>query len=142
MVLGDFEARLARLAEVLTARLVEEMPSVAIRRALLQVAEDYESERERILQRVDLMIASPAVRARSLEIQAQWEDRIATAFARRLGVEGDFDPRSRILAAVTLGAMRIAQRRWLVGGGSERLPTLVTETLDLLDQGTASLDPE
>lgn len=140
VVLGDFEARFERLIELLCSRIGQDHPSAAIRRALLEVAEDYETEREQILLRTKLMLASPAVHARSLEMQARWEDKVATTFAARFGVDTDSDPRPRIFAAVTLGAMRIAQRRWVEGDNDVRLPELITETLDLLDAGTANLD--
>lgn len=139
VVLGDYEARLVRLAEVLSARPPDEPPSTAIRRALLEVAEDYEAERERLLLRARLTIATPAVLARSLELQTRWEDLIASTIAARLGVEPDDDLRPRLFAAVTLAGMRVAQRRWLTDGGSARLPALVTDTLDLLDHGLGDI---
>lgn len=140
VVLEEFEIRLARLTELLSVQAGKERPSTTIRNALLAVAKDYEAESEQIMLRVKLTLASPTVRAGSLELQARWEDKIAATFAASLGVDTDEDPRPRILAAITLGAMRIAQRRWVAGGGRARLPDLITETLDVLDRGAGYLD--
>jgi AcrR family transcriptional regulator len=139
VVLGDFEARLVRLTELLATRPPDEPPTTAIRRALLEVAEDYQAERERLLLRARLTLATPSVLARSLELQTRWEEVIADTVAGRLGVDADTDLRPRLMAAVTLAAMRVAQRRWLTDDGTARLPELVTETLDLLDDGLAGL---
>ena len=139
VVLGDFEARLARLTELLAVRPPDEPPTTAIRRALLEVAEDYQAERERLLLRARLTLATPSVLARSLELQTRWEEVIADTVAGRLGVDADTDLRPRLMAAVTLAAMRVAQRRWLTDDGTAQLPELVTETLDLLDHGLADL---
>lgn len=138
VVLGDIEDRLARLAQILSGHLAEHPPPTAIRRALLEVAEDYGAEREQILLRARITLAAPAVLARSLELQTQWEDTIAASFAASFGTDVDVDPRPRVLAAATIAAMRIAQRRWLAGQGVASLPELLVETLDLIETGTGN----
>ncbi len=139
VVLGDFDARLELLREALARRLARDAPSTALRRALLEVAEDYQAEREQILLRLRITQAAPSVRARSLDLQAQWEERIAATFAASFGVDPGDDPRPSILAAVAVAAMRIGQRRWLAEWGAARLPDLITEALDLFDAGTGRL---
>lgn len=139
VVLGDYEARLARLTERLATRPADEPPLAAIRAALLAVATDYEAERERLLQRARIVADTPSVLARSLEVHARWEEAVAHTIARRLGVGMDDDLRPGLTAAVTVAAMRVAQQRWLASDGTTPLPTLLGEALDLLEAGLGRL---
>lgn len=142
VVLGDYDVRLRRLAERLGDRPSQEAAATAVRNALLEVAADYATERERLLLRARLTAQTPSVLARSLALQHQWEEVVAGAVADRLHVDVATDPRPRLLAAATLSAMRVAQRRWLETGGATPLPTLLVEHLDLLEGGLSGFDAE
>lgn len=140
VVLAAYERRLARLVDVLAARPDDEPPLTTLRASLLTVAEDYQRARDELLDRVRLIATTPSIHARSLELQSRWEERIAEAVARRLDVEVERDLRPRLLASVTFAAMRVAQRRWLQDEQADDLPALVTEALDLLEQGLTGPD--
>ncbi len=142
VVHGDYEARLSRLTEGLGDRPPHESAATAVRNALLEVAADYTAEWERLLLRARLTAGNPSVLARSLALQHQWEEVVAGAVADRLQVDVAADPRPRLLAAATLSAMRVAQRRWLETGGATPLPTLLVEHLDLLERGLRGFDAE
>jgi AcrR family transcriptional regulator len=140
VVLADHQRRLERLVVVLADRPDDEAPMRALRSALLEVATDFEAERDAILLRARLVIGNPSVLARSLWIQADWEPAIARTMAARLGIRVDDDVRPRLIAAATLAAMRVAQQRWVVDEGHTPLPALVGEALDLLERGLAPGD--
>jgi len=135
VVLADHQARLEQLVEALATRPADETPAQAVRAALLEVAVDYEVERDRLLQRARLIADNPAVLARSLSLQARWEEAIAGTVATRIGTQADRDLRPRLVAAATLAAMRVAQQRWVADEGDTPLPALLGEALDLLERG-------
>jgi AcrR family transcriptional regulator len=139
VVLADHDGRLARLREVLARRPADEAPLAAVRAALLEVADDYLEERDRLLVAARIMAGAPTVLARSLERQTHWEEAIAEVVAVRLGVDVVRDVRPRLVAAVTLAAMRVTQRAWLAAGGTDDLPERMADALDLLERGLGSI---
>lgn len=139
-VLAEFDDRLARLGEALARRPPDEAPLAAVRGALLTVAGDYEQARDRLLVRARLIAATPALFARNLQLHARWEEVVAEAVAGRLGVDRDADPRPRLVATAAIGAMRVAQTRWLAEDGASSLPAHVAEALDLLEGGLGRLN--
>lgn len=142
VVLADHDARLGRLRQLLAQRPPDEAPLQAVRGALLEVADDYLAERDRLLVGARIMMGAPTVLARSLERQTHWEEAIAEVVAQRLGVDVVHDVRPRLVAAVTLAAMRVSRRAWLAGGGTDDLPTRMTYALDLLERGLGSIADE
>lgn len=134
VVLADYAQRLERIVEELAGRPGSEEPWDALRASLLAVAADYEAEREQLMVRFGIMAGNPSVFARSLALQAGWEDTLATAMADRLGAEpGDVTP--RLMAAAALAAMRSSIRHWLVTGHAEPLPCLVSACFERLGRG-------
>jgi AcrR family transcriptional regulator len=85
--------RLELLRTQLANRPPDESPLLAVRQAMVAMAEDYEADREDLFLRTRLMADTPSLVGRSLEIQQQWELVIADAVAARLGVAVDADLR-------------------------------------------------
>lgn len=138
VVLADYAQRLERIVEELAGRPGSEKPWDALRASLLAVATDYEAEREQLMVRFGIMAGNPSVFARSLALQAGWEDTLTTAMADRLGPEpGDVTP--RLMAAAALAAMRSSIRHWLVTGHEEPLPSLVSDCFERLGRGFAEV---
>jgi AcrR family transcriptional regulator len=138
VVLADYAQRLERIVGELAGRPGSEEPWDALRASLLVVAADYEAEREQLMVRFRIMAENPSVFARSLALQAGWEDALVTTMADRLGSEpGDLTP--RLMAAAALAAMRSSIRHWLVTGHAEPLPSLVTRCFDRLGSGFAGV---
>lgn len=137
VVLADYADRLARISAVLAERPPVEEPWTALENAFLAVAADYDLERGVLLQRFRIMMTTPSVFARSLQLQAGWEDAVAEAIAERLGIEPDEDIAPRLMAAAALAAMRAAMRHWLAHGGSGTLPEQVRACFGVLATGLA-----
>lgn len=134
VVLADYAQRLERIVDELARRPASEEPWDALRASLLAVAADYEAEREQLMVRFGIMAECPSVFARSLALQAGWEDTLVTTMADRLGAEpGDVTP--RLMAAAALAAMRSSIRHWLVTGHAEPLPSLVSDCFERLGRG-------
>jgi AcrR family transcriptional regulator len=139
VVLADYTDRLERIIDALGDRPPEEAPWTALERAFLAVAGDYEAERTELGRRFRIMMATPSVYARSLQLQAGWEDAVAEAIAERTDIGSDDDLAPRLLAAAALAAMRASLRHWLAHGGAVPLPGHVRDCFALLATGLGSV---
>ncbi|MFP5450304.1 MAG: TetR family transcriptional regulator [Thermoleophilia bacterium] len=137
VVLADYADRLTRITDLLGARPPSEPAWSALRAAFLVVSADYETERPGLIRRFRIMAATPSVSARSLQLQADWENRLAEVIARRASARPDGDIDARLLASAALAAMRSSLRHWLATEGSEPLPSLVEGCFARLAAGLA-----
>ena len=135
VLLTDHAKGIEALREALAAGPADEPPLTALRRAIMSMASGYEEQRERMLQRAMIMRQSPSLEVRSLGHQRVGEQAVTDLMAEWLGVDPAVDLRPGVVAATTLGALRVAFQAWLADGGTSHLPTLVNEALDLLDGG-------
>ncbi len=103
VILSDYTDRLKRIVSVLTERPPEEHAWQALQQAFLVVAADYESEKAQLLRRFRIMATTPSVFARSLQLQAGWEDALAEALAGRLVVDRSTDVTPRLMASTASG---------------------------------------
>lgn len=134
LVLADYDERLGRIVEELTRRPTDEPAWDALRASFAAVASDYQAQAARISRRFELMLATPTVFARSLQLQAGWEQTIAQRLARR-DSSGPGDPAPRLLAAAALAVMRSSVQHWLATGRTVALPDLVRDGFDRLGEG-------
>ena len=90
--------------------------------------------REEMLQRLDLVLQVPAIRARMGEnIQATC-DLLAQCLARRSG-RTDPDLETRVLVGAMLGGWQQAMLHWAADGGSGDLLRMTEDTFDTLVRG-------
>lgn len=139
VVLADYATRLDRLIRELAGRARSERPWTALRMAFLTVASDYEAERDQLVRRFRIMAATPSVAARSLQLQAGWEDALVAALTRRIGIELDSDITPRLLASAALAALRSSLGHWLATGCRVRLPDLVDACFSHLAAGLGGI---
>lgn len=137
VVLADYAGRLERIIGELEKRPVSEDPWNAVRASFLLVAHDYESERQKLIRRFVIIAANPSVYARSLQLQAGWEDELTTALTRRMDT-GPNDITPRLLAAAALACMRSTLRHWLATGHQTSLPELAAHCFDQMSEGFAA----
>lgn len=135
VVLADYSRRQERIVGELTGRPDDEAPWTSLKASFLAVASDYETEREQLLRRGIIMATNPSVFARSLQLQAGWEDSLTHALTERMPKIDDASITPRLLAASALAAMRSSLRHWLETGGTEPLPQLVGKCFDRLSNG-------
>jgi len=134
VVLADYADRLNRIIDELDRRPTNEAPWAALQAAFAAVAIDYQSQRSALIRRFTIMIDAPSVYARSLQLQAGWEDTLSETIAVRAGTDSA-DPAPRLLAAAGLAAMRASLRHWLETGHKEPLPDIVGEAFTRLSEG-------
>lgn len=116
------------------ARDSSEAPWSALRGAFVVVASDYSSQRRELIRRFVIMTDNPSVYARSLQLQAGWEDALADFLADRAGTRAN-DVMPPLMAAAALACMRSSLRHWLITGHRSQLPALVAECFDHLSEG-------
>lgn len=112
----------AGMCAELAARPAGEPPSVALRRAVwvaMAACADGVDHSGRALRVVQLILRTPALRARFLEHQGQWRDDLAVEAARRLGLDPEADLYPRLAAGAALAAFDTVLRRWSDSGGAE-----------------------
>lgn len=137
VVLADYAGRLERIIEVLGQRATAEVPWTALRAAFVEVASDYATERDELARRFEIMASNPSVYARSLHLQAGWEQALAGVLDARIGNGvGDIEP--RLMAAAALACMRSSLQHWLLTGHEASLPELIEACFDRLATGLAS----
>ncbi len=135
VLLTDHQKGLEQLRRALAERPAGEPALTALRRAVQSMASSYEDQRERLLRRAIVMRQTPSLEIRSLGHQRTGEQAVTDLMAEWLGVDPVKDLRPGVVAATTMGALRVAFNAWLADGGESHLPTLVDEALDLLDGG-------
>lgn len=136
LVLADYSDRLGRILHELDQRPTEEPAWHALRASFAVVASDYAAEADRLARRFRIMVAAPSVQARSLQLQAGWEQSLAAKLSTRMAADRD-DPTPRLIAATALAVMRASLQHWLTVPGAADLPVLVQAGFDQLGAGLA-----
>jgi AcrR family transcriptional regulator len=109
-----------------------ETPFAALRRALLQMASVYISNRREVVDRYRIVQSSPTLVARELELDRSWERAMQEAL--RSGAGQRADRRARLLAGATMGLVRAGLSEWFESGGRLDLRALGREALALLER--------
>jgi AcrR family transcriptional regulator len=120
------EATGAMIAAALAERPSEEDDWMALRSAFKASIDRYLENPDRALARARLMLENPSLRARRLEVHADWSGEICRALAER--TEGNADSMQiEGVVAAALGAFDAATTRWGVSSG-EDLVVLIDES--------------
>jgi AcrR family transcriptional regulator len=98
----------------------------------------YRRDPERLLQRVQLSMNVPEVRARFLEEQSNGVAALASLFARKRGTESD-ELRMRVIGSSLLAAVIVAIDVWQQDGGKNDLLALLDQVTDALAAGMCEL---
>ncbi len=137
VVLADYATRLEHIIDDLAQRPEGEGPWAALRASFVVVAADYSAQRDQLVRRFAIMAENSSVYARSLELQAGWEDALADVITERLGSKVD-DIGARLMAAAALACMRSSLQHWLLTGHETPLPELIEGCFDRLAHGLAT----
>jgi AcrR family transcriptional regulator len=117
------------LVAFVAARPDDEPAVEALRRGIVDgLAEFYDQDRERLLERIKLAFRIPALHPRLWQQQAGWAAEMAQILAGRLGARPD-DLKVRALAAAIAAALFVAIEQWQAQDGRCDLRTLIDEAL-------------
>ncbi|MET8681782.1 TetR family transcriptional regulator [Streptomyces sp. NPDC004647] len=108
----------------LAGRPAQEPPSVALRHTVWVSIDACAGHADQALRVVQLILCTPALRARFLERQAQWRDGLAAEVADRLGLDPATDLYPQLAAGIALTAFDTVLQRWSDSDGAEDPATL------------------
>lgn len=118
----------------LASRPIEEQPSVALRHTVWVSMAACADHSDRALRVVQLILRTPALRARFLERQDQWRDDLAAELAQRLGLDPDTELYPQLAAGMALTAFDTVLQRWSGSDGAE-------DPAELTDRAFAVIAP-
>jgi AcrR family transcriptional regulator len=127
-VFAQQEATGEVIAAALAARPPEEDHWSALRSAFMASIDRYLEDPDRSLARARLILENPSLRARRLEVHANWSAEICEALAARTGGRADSMPIEGVVAA-SLGAFDAATTHWGASGGGD-LVALIDESFE------------
>ena len=127
----------AQMCAELSARPDDEPHAPALRHALSVFTSLCDADPDRTLHVSRLILDTPALLARFLERQSQWQAEMAGILARRAGVEPDADLRPALAAGVALTAFQTGLRRWVDSDGTKAMDELVDQAFAMI---TPALD--
>ena len=130
---GDMDELRDRVRSALLERPADEPVILAVRHAIMTLADDFAVDRDHRFLQAKLAAAYPSVSAYSRAVvQADWERALIEAISERIGVDPLVDPRPEIVAGAAMSALRVSIRRWTASGGAEDLPDLVADSFAAL----------
>ncbi|MGW5612030.1 TetR family transcriptional regulator [Streptomyces sp. NPDC003753] len=103
----------------LASRPIEEQPSASLQHTVWVSMAACADHSDRALRVVQLILRTPALRARFLERQDQWRDDLAAELAQRLGLDPDADLYPQLAAGMALTAFDAVLQRWSGSDGAE-----------------------
>ncbi|MER6792357.1 TetR family transcriptional regulator [Amycolatopsis mediterranei] len=127
----------AQMCAELRARPGDEPPALALRHAVSVFTSICRVDRERTLRVSRLILDTPALLARFLERQSQWQAEMAGILARRTGLVPDTDLRPALAAGVALTAFQTGLRHWVDNDGTTAIDELVDQAFVMI---TPALD--
>jgi AcrR family transcriptional regulator len=122
------EATGAVIAATLAERPPEEDHWTALQSAFKAATDRYLEDPERALARSRLILDNPSLRARRLEVHADWSPAICGALATRMGGDAESMKIEGVVAAA-LGAFDAATTRWGASDGGD-LIALIDESFE------------
>ncbi|HEX6682383.1 MAG TPA: TetR family transcriptional regulator [Candidatus Limnocylindrales bacterium] len=116
-------------------------PVAALRRTLRELIDAMgPAEKEELLLRARLQLATPALRARLLTSQTSTVNTLSAAVAQRTGRDED-DLEVQAFTGAVIGCILPALARWVSSEGKASFPELAEICLAQLESGFANLSP-
>jgi AcrR family transcriptional regulator len=138
VVFSEHERRIGIFRELLARHGERCGPAEKVRRTLRDFAEEYQRNRARLLAEYRIVVGSPVLIARDVELDIEFEEAIAEALGAGRKRNAAAARRARILAGAVFGAVRAVMQLWFEKGCRPRLADLGQEGLQIID---ASLEP-
>jgi AcrR family transcriptional regulator len=135
LVFPNREERLEAFRTFLQGHPPTQNPFDTLRAATRVWGAEYNEARDRILAQQRLVESSGALVSREREIDREWEQEIAAAFARMTGADSRSDLWARVLAGAIMGVIRATMTYWFEGGGEADLVALGLDAIDKLESG-------
>jgi AcrR family transcriptional regulator len=135
-VVGVDPGLVAELADAVRERPADELPVIALTRALLQTSSDPESA-EGWVQRTELVGRHPSLLPRHLAAMAEVEEALTVSIADRLGTSAEDDPFPGALVASVVAVLRSTFAWWMRSDRRMPLDAVLAESFATLTSGFA-----
>ena len=130
---------LRRLEAALDARPPEESVIVALRGAMLELAQRYEADRDTVLTWTAVVAAAPSLVTRLGPYQHAFFETLLEFIRERGSVDDDNELDVFVAISAILAATNAASTCWVDGGAREPLVPMVGRAFDLVENGLANL---
>lgn len=110
-------------------------PFAAVRAAVREDLVELEADPVHLRERLTVLMTTPALLPRLVEMSTTDERELTLAVAERTGLDADTDLLPALLAAVVSAALRVSLLRWYAQDGTAPLTALADEALDALAAG-------
>nr|WP_246215081.1 TetR family transcriptional regulator [Modestobacter muralis] len=124
-----------RLSTRLRAVPADLAPFAAVRAAARAELVELEADPAGLRERMTVLMSTPSLLPRLVEMSATDEREFALAVAERTGADADTDLLPALLSAVVSAALRVSLLRWHAQGGTTPLTALADEALDAVAAG-------
>lgn len=135
LVFPHREERLTTFIAFLKEHEQVENPFDSLRLATQVFGAQYNENKDHFLAQQAVILASPALMARELEIDKDWEEAIANAFSARSGNNAEDDLWARVLAGAIMGVVRATMTYWFDRNSQDDLTQLGLDALNYLERG-------
>lgn len=135
VLFADADAERTHLLNVLASVPPEVPPLRALQTAVLEVAADYEHQRDALLLRHRIVTDTPSLRSRVADRHHCWESAVIAELRRGGRSAGMSELTLRLSVAVATTALRVATDVWIDGDGEADLHSLLSDALERLRSG-------
>ncbi|MDQ6726333.1 MAG: TetR family transcriptional regulator [Actinomycetota bacterium] len=135
VLFADADVQRAHLMDVLASLPPELPPLRALQAAVLEVAGDYEDQRDALLLRHRIVAATPSLHGRVADRHHCWESEVIAELRRSGRGAGMSELTLRLSVAAATTALGVATDVWIEGKGEGDLRALLSEALDRLRAG-------
>ena len=135
VLFADSEAHCDRIVELLHERESDESLLDALQRAVVQVADEYQLDRELKVLRHRIISTTPSLQRRAAEQSQSWDAQILEELRPRKRVDAGEELRLRLTVATATTALRVASEVWMARGGKGDLTAVLSDALDQLRAG-------
>ena len=115
---------------------------LTMRGAFLAMAERYMATRDEHLRYMRIITVSPALVARSVALDIEWEETIASAWRKKLGRVPGADWQAGMAAGAIMGVVNFAMSQWYRGECRQHLPDFIDPAFELLSNGLGGAEKQ
>lgn len=110
-------------------------PLETVRQGLKGIAELYQQSWKDHLKYQNIISSSPHTLARSIQLDADWENGIADLWKDGRHLSDEQTHRANLIAGIIMGAVKVVMEKWYAGDCRENLVEMGETAMDLVENG-------
>ena len=132
---AESDAQKGRLLASLAEQPPDRSPLDALHAAMLELADVYVEQRDRLRQRHRIVRDTPSLRSRAAERQQRWETDLVEQLRLSSAASKWRDLDLRLMVAATTAALRVAVEEWIDGDDARDLTRIFDDVFQRLRDG-------